>query len=106
MNGIRPISGTKFELPDALDLAHVLKAVADPARLQIIHVLNAGEMTVLDVRMALGDRLTQPTVSYHLKELRMAGLVRTRSEGVHRWWALNRYALNAVLDLVRPGGVR
>ncbi|MFM2437751.1 MAG: hypothetical protein RLZ55_562 [Actinomycetota bacterium] len=69
----------------AVDLARVLKSVADPARLQIIALLRAsasGELCACDFPSALG--LSQPTVSHHLKVLAAAGLVERRQAGV---WA-------------------
>ena len=58
----------------AEDLARLLKAVADPARLQLLALLKAsaaGEACVCDLTGPLG--LSQPTVSHHLKVLTEAG---------------------------------
>lgn len=57
-------------------LAKLLKAVADPARLQLlslIHAAPSGEVCVCDLVEPLG--LSQPTVSHHLKILTEAGIL-------------------------------
>ena len=61
--------------------ASLLKALADPTRLRIVHVLAQGETCVGDMVSILG--VTQPTASRHLGRLRRAGLVVVREEG--RW---------------------
>jgi DNA-binding transcriptional ArsR family regulator len=55
------------------------KALADETRLRILKILQAQEMCVCEVMVALG--LTQPTASHHLGLLENAGLVRARKEG-------------------------
>ena len=55
-------------------LAARFKALADPARVEIVNRLAGdGEVCVCQLTGPLG--LSQPTVSYHLKALRDAGLV-------------------------------
>jgi ArsR family transcriptional regulator len=76
-------------LPDAVvgELAALHKALADPARLQILHMLRAAPepVCVCDFTAALG--LSQPTVSHHLARLREAGLVGSTKRGV---WSYHR----------------
>jgi ArsR family transcriptional regulator len=67
--------------PDALDVSvELLKAVADPVRLRLLHVLAAGEVCVCHLHEALD--LPQSTVSRHLAYLRRRGLVVGRKEGL------------------------
>jgi len=69
-------------------LAAVVKAVADPARLQLLSLIdNGGEACVCDLQGALG--LSQPTVSYHLKKLADAGLVEREQRGTWAWFRVN-----------------
>ena len=73
----------------AESLAQILKAVADPARLQLLALLRSavdGEACVCDLTEPLG--LTQPTVSHHLKVLVEAGLVRRERRGTWAWYSL------------------
>ena len=73
----------------AEELARLLKAVADPARLQLLSLLRskAGcEACVCDLTEPLG--LSQPTVSHHLKVLAEAGLVQREKRGYWTWYSL------------------
>ena len=70
-------------------LAHLLKAVADPARLQLLALIRAsenGESCVCDLTAPLG--LSQPTVSHHLKVLTDAGLLTREKRGTWAWFAV------------------
>ena len=69
--------------------ATLLKAVADPARLQLLSIVKGspgGEACVCDMADAVG--LTQPTVSHHLKVLTEAGLLTRERRGTWAWFAL------------------
>jgi len=59
-------------VPDAL--LRVLKALSDPTRLRIMHYLANEMLSPADLARRL--RLRAPTVTHHLKTLRLAGLVR------------------------------
>ncbi len=63
----------------SLDWTKTLKALADENRLQILHVLLKGEISVNRLSDTLGLRVYN--VSRHLKILETAGLVRKRKEG-------------------------
>lgn len=60
---------------------HLLKALADPLRLQILEALANGERCVCDLTSELG--LAQSRLSFHLKVLKEAELLRDRQSG--RW---------------------
>ncbi|MBI1751130.1 MAG: winged helix-turn-helix transcriptional regulator [Acidobacteria bacterium] len=62
-------------------LVDTLKALAHPARLRILALLQGGELCVCEVAEVLG--LAASTVSEHLTGLRRTGLVRERKVG--RW---------------------
>ena len=66
------------ELDSSVRLA---RALAHPARLRIVAMLRSGELCVCQVTEVLG--LAPSTVSAHLKELRLAGVVEERKHG--RW---------------------
>lgn len=76
-------------------LARLLKAVADPARLQLLALIRAaGEACACDLTEPLG--LSQPTVSHHLKVLTDAGLLQRQQRGQ---WAWFRVADDRLRDL-------
>ena len=65
---------------DAGKLAGLLGLLADPVRSRILFALSAaGELCVGDLALAL--EVTEDQVSYALKMLRLAGLVRFRKDG-------------------------
>lgn len=71
-------------------LARLLKAVADPARLQLLSLLKAspgGEACVCDLTAPIG--LSQPTISHHLKVLAEAGLVNREQRGTWVWYSID-----------------
>jgi DNA-binding transcriptional ArsR family regulator len=70
--------------------AAALDALADPTRRRILELLADGEQTVATVVAGLGAerRISQPAVSQHLRRLLDAGLVRVRSVGRTRRYAL------------------
>ncbi|MFN2464096.1 MAG: ArsR/SmtB family transcription factor [Candidatus Dormibacteria bacterium] len=67
----------------------LLKALADPARLQIIAALRVATdpICVCDFTAALG--LSQGTISHHMGKLRQAGLVRVTKQGVWSFYQLD-----------------
>ena len=79
----------------AVELFH---ALSDETRLQIIELLNNGERCVCDLTDSLDA--AQSRLSFHLRVLRDAGLVRDRKEG--RWvhYELNREAFEEAETLV------
>jgi DNA-binding transcriptional ArsR family regulator len=58
----------------------VIKALGDPTRLKIIHLLSYGELCVCEINAALEK--PQPTISHHLNILKKAGFLKWRKEGV------------------------
>lgn len=70
-------------------------ALADPARLLILHMLSrSGTLCVCQLQAALS--LAQPTVSHHLKVLREAGLVESERRGPWVHYRLRRDGLKAL----------
>ena len=88
----QPISASQ-----AVGLARVLKALADPVRLRLVSMVAAhedGEACVCELTGPLG--LTQPTISHHLKILIDAGILTRDKRGVWAYYALVPAALDAV----------
>jgi DNA-binding transcriptional ArsR family regulator len=67
-------------------MASIFEVLAEPSRREILDLLRTGERPVGDLVERL--RLTQPTVSKHLKVLRGAGLVEVRQDAQRRWYRL------------------
>jgi ArsR family transcriptional regulator len=71
----------------------VAKAVADPSRVRILKLLEAGELCVCQVTTVLD--LAAATVSKHLAVLKGAGLVQQRRDGRWVYYRLAERDLNA-----------
>ena len=66
----------------AEELASLFKAVADPMRLRLLSLIachEGGESCVCDLTAAFD--VTAPTISYHLRILREAGLISAERRG-------------------------
>ncbi len=97
-----PLSEAALSRVDAGRLAQVLKALADPGRLQLMSLLLAapgGEVCVADLVQAL--QLSQPTVSHHLRVLHDAGLLRRERRGSWVWYSVADERLDEVRALLR-----
>lgn len=71
----------------AAELAVLLKALADPARLRLLSIIGAaadGWACACDLHEPLGR--TQPTVSHHLSTLVKAGLLEREQRGKWAWF--------------------
>lgn len=62
-------------------------AFSDPLRVQVLDLLRQQELCVCDLCDRLG--VSQSKLSFHLKTLREAGLVRSRQEGRWIYYSLN-----------------
>jgi len=73
--------------PDALTLiAGRFKLLSEPIRLQILHALRQGPMSVNELTAAV--RTSQPNVSKHLKMLQSAGVLLREQEGNTAYYAI------------------
>jgi ArsR family transcriptional regulator, arsenate/arsenite/antimonite-responsive transcriptional repressor len=99
-----PLGTASLSAGDAERLAHVLKAVADPARLRLLSLVAGhpgAEACVCDLTDPVA--LTQPTVSHHLKVLVDAGLLSREQRGKWAYYRLVDGALDALAGrLARP----
>ena len=75
-----------------LELSAVLHALSDPARLEIVRRLAAGDEPPCGT-FELG--LSKATLSHHFRVLRESGVVRTRPEGRKRLLSLRTDDLDA-----------
>jgi ArsR family transcriptional regulator, arsenate/arsenite/antimonite-responsive transcriptional repressor len=81
----------------AKEAAAVFRALSDETRLRILKgISQMGELCECNIVPVFG--LSQPTVNYHLKVLRAAGLVSSERRGQ---WVYHRVNQKAVLGAVR-----
>jgi ArsR family transcriptional regulator len=94
-----PLSAPSLSDEEAAATATVFRALADPARVRLVHLLAAREsVCVCELQEPLG--LSQPTVSHHLKKLTDAGLLRREQRGRWAHYSLDGNALTRVGALV------
>ncbi len=94
-----PLSEAPLSSEDAEQLARILKALADPARLRLLSLIAAqpdGRGCVCDLTEPVG--LSQPTVSHHLKVLHQAGLLEREQRGRWAFYRLRSEALRRLRD--------
>lgn len=79
-----PVPGQILDHGAATETAELLKAIADPVRLQLLtHIAGAPGTTVCACHLLEPLGISQPTLSHHLKRLTEAGLITRERRG--RW---------------------
>lgn len=81
------------------ELAELFKTFGDSTRIRILYILSQTELCVCDIASALG--LTQPAVSYQLKALKQARLVRNRREGKTVYYALDDSHVATIIGMAK-----
>lgn len=78
-------------LPDAQaeEIARLGKALGDPTRAQLIHMLKAADQPICVCDFTAAFDLGQPTISHHLAKLREAGLVTSHKRGIWAFYSLS-----------------
>ena len=75
--------------------SETMKALSDPARREILNMLKGGRMTAGDIAGRFD--MTGATVSYHLSQLKKAGLIFESREKNYIYYSLNASVLEEVL---------
>src|SRR5437763_2964867 len=77
-------------------LMDALKAISDPTRLKILHLLKQKGCCSIGKEVGLcacdieGQvKLSQPTISHHMAILKKAGLIHAEKHGLWRWYRRN-----------------
>lgn len=74
------------------------KALSDPTRREILHMLRAGPMAAGDIAAAFS--ISGATISHHLAALRDAGLILDEKQGKHIYYELNLSVLDEILGWI------
>jgi ArsR family transcriptional regulator len=80
--GPEPARGRPLRGGRRARLVAVLRALADPTRVEILRLAAGRPEPVCVCEITERFRWTQPTISYHLRILRAAGLVEATRKGV------------------------
>jgi ArsR family transcriptional regulator, arsenate/arsenite/antimonite-responsive transcriptional repressor len=65
----------------------LIKAIAEPIRLQIIDILSNGELCACDILRNLS--ISQPTLSHHMKALIASGWVSASKRATWMYYSIN-----------------
>ena len=94
-----PLSSNLSE-EQAVDLAKVFAALADPVRLRLLSIVaSRDEVCSCELQEPLGK--SQPTVSHHTKALAEAGLIVGEKRGKWMWWRIVPKRLDALRAVLR-----
>jgi ArsR family transcriptional regulator, arsenate/arsenite/antimonite-responsive transcriptional repressor len=96
------IACSLIERDEAERLAQLLKAIADPTRLQLLRLIQSspdGESCVCDLTECLN--LRQPTISHHLKTMTAAGLLTREKRGTWVWYKVDQSGMDKIRDIIR-----
>lgn len=78
-----------------MGFSETMKALSDPVRREILNMLKGGSMTAGDIAGRFD--MTGATVSYHLSQLKKAGLIFESREKNYIYYSLNASVLEEVL---------
>ena len=85
--------------------AAVFKALADPTRLLILALVAKNEGGVCECNIVDCTPLSQPTISYHVKVLKEAGLLDCEKRGLWCHYALRKDTLRQAAAALREMGL-
>jgi ArsR family transcriptional regulator, arsenate/arsenite/antimonite-responsive transcriptional repressor len=98
-----PLAREPLPEAGAQELALLFKAVADPMRLRLLSLIachEGGESCVCDLTEAFD--VTPPSVSYHLKILREAGLISSDRRGTWIYYRVNPDVMARMSAVLAP----
>ncbi|MEF2782622.1 MAG: autorepressor SdpR family transcription factor [Clostridium sp.] len=74
------------------------KALSDPTRREIVHLLKDGKMTAGDIVSHFSS--TNATISHHLSILKKAGLILDEKKGKYIYYELNTSVIDEIIGWV------
>ena len=99
-----PLVAEPLSTAGAVEMAAKFKALSDPVRLRLLSSIAShagGEACVCDI--SAGVKVSQPTVSHHLRVLRDAGLLTSQRRASWVYYAVVPGALAALSTLLNSG---
>lgn len=80
-------------------VAYILKTIAHPTRLSIIHLLEENDrLSVNELCSVLGCE--QSLVSHHLSNMRIKGLLKSEREGINIYYSLKEKELAKIVSVI------
>jgi ArsR family transcriptional regulator len=90
-----------ISMPEAEHLAAAFTVLSEPHRLRIVSLMAQQEWTT-GVELEPNVPLSQPTVAYHLKVLRQAGMAEREVRGQFHPHRLRPQAFDELRELLEP----
>lgn len=94
--GCCPTLDQAIDRPEAETLASMFRALADPARVQLVGLIRAQPGGECACNLVEPLELSQPTVSHHLKVLHDAGLLERERRGTFIYYRVRHDRLAAI----------
>lgn len=82
-----------------MDEVDIFKALGDTTRLKILECVRNGEKCICEIIPETGK--SQPTVSQHLKILKIAGLINEKREGNRILISVAHNEIFGIIDAIR-----
>lgn len=82
---------------DFKQYSSLFKSLSDETRVKILYMLSHGELCACNILEEFN--ITQPTLSYHMKNLCDSGLVDSKKEGVWMKYSINIDVLESLKKL-------
>lgn len=101
-----PLASEPLPEAGAQELALLFRAVADPMRLRLLSMIachEGGESCVCDLTDAFD--VTPPSISYHLKILREAGLISSDRRGTWVYYRVNPDVMARMSAVLAPSAL-
>jgi ArsR family transcriptional regulator len=99
-----PVAHPDISPEQAGTLAAVFKALADPHRVRIVNLLANSPEPICVCEFVPQLRLSQGTVSFHLKKLLEAGLLERETRGTWAYYSLRRDSLDRLSTVFETKG--
>ena len=75
----------------AASISEIFKALADPTRLQLLAMISeADQQEACVCNLTEPLKLSQPTISHHLKKLAEVGIINRERRGTWVWYSLDK----------------
>ena len=95
---VESVRASLLDAGDAARLAERFTLVADPGRLRLVDaLLEEDEMCVRDLAATVG--VSESATSHQLRQLRLAGLVRSRKQGRTVYYRVDDAHVRVLLDV-------
>jgi len=82
-----------------MDEVDIFKALGDTTRLKILECVRNGEKCICEIIPETGK--SQPTVSQHLKILKIAGLINEKREGTRIMISVAHNKIYDIIDAIK-----